>query len=176
MGDSQVDAMVMSKLRAPFKCEPIDGGSTGIIRWRIADANDDAIASVAPAEEGYARLIVQALNEHFERRPKPTGDNTREVRAERARVVKLAHEAVNHLYGMNTVAEDDRSSYEAAKSLLHRIADSSLLDRVISAAHELLDHAYPAYCRVRPIHVASVDRWNELVDAVDKLRRAIQLV
>ena len=53
-------------------------------RWRIADAstegrydgreageNDDAVASCAAAEEGYARLIVQALNEHFERRGKP---------------------------------------------------------------------------------------------------------
>lgn len=107
--------MVMSKLRAPFKCEPIDGGSTGIIRWRIADANDDAIASVAPAEEGYARLIVQALNEHFERRPKPTGDNTREVRAERARVVKLAREAVNHLYGMKLRGQQHRPRSRAVK-------------------------------------------------------------
>lgn len=32
------------------------------------DANDDAIASVSSREEGYAKLIVQALNEHFERR------------------------------------------------------------------------------------------------------------
>lgn len=39
-------------------------------RWRIHDANDDAIASVSYREEGYARLIVQALNEHFERRAK----------------------------------------------------------------------------------------------------------
>jgi hypothetical protein len=36
--------------------------------WRIHDANDDAIASVSRYEEGYARLIVRALNEHFERR------------------------------------------------------------------------------------------------------------
>jgi hypothetical protein len=59
----------MSRLRAPFDCEfvaPGAGAKHG--RWRIFDANDDAIASVAGLEEGYARLIVQALNEHFERR------------------------------------------------------------------------------------------------------------
>ena len=43
------------------------------------------------------------------------------VKAERARVVELAREAVNHLYGMNNVAESDRSSYEAAKSFLYLI-------------------------------------------------------
>ncbi len=74
LSDSSIDAAVMAKLRAPFGCEfvskppcrtPARGGDG---RWRIHDANDDAIASVAPKEEGYARLIVQALNEHFERR------------------------------------------------------------------------------------------------------------
>jgi len=57
-----IDKAVMARLRAPFGCEKVGD------RWRIHDANDDAIASCAPLEEGYARLIVQALNEHFERR------------------------------------------------------------------------------------------------------------
>lgn len=62
-----VDTAVMARLRAPFGCEFIPRTSPiGIDRWRIHDANDDAVASVAPSEEGYARLIVQALNEHFE--------------------------------------------------------------------------------------------------------------
>ena len=59
-----VNAAVMARLRAPFGCELITRGDR---RWRIHDANDDAIASVSPREEGYARLIVQSLNEHFER-------------------------------------------------------------------------------------------------------------
>jgi hypothetical protein len=68
MGKAALDVAVMARLRAPFGCEYIrnttepHGG-----RWRIHDANDDAIASVSAAEEGYARLIVTALNEHFER-------------------------------------------------------------------------------------------------------------
>lgn len=72
-----LDEAVMARLRAPFGCEFIRSGSPlgsplesplphG--RWRIHDANDDAVASVSGLEEGYARLIVQALNEHFERR------------------------------------------------------------------------------------------------------------
>src|SRR5271166_874772 len=62
-----LNAAVMARLRVPFGCEFIPGNK-GDKRWRIHDANDDAIASVSPHEEGYARLIVQALNEHFERR------------------------------------------------------------------------------------------------------------
>jgi hypothetical protein len=70
-----IDAAVMLKLRAPFGCEFIpppehEGLARGHGRWRIHDANDDAIASVSHREEGYARLIVQALNELFERRAK----------------------------------------------------------------------------------------------------------
>lgn len=70
----EVDGRVMARLRAPFGCELIPprtmmlGTDPG--RWRIHDANDDAVASCAGAEGGYARLIVQALNEHFERRTK----------------------------------------------------------------------------------------------------------
>jgi len=66
------DAAVMARLRAPFGCEFIPPAvmAAGNGRWRIHDANDDAIASVSYREEGYARLIVQALNEHFERRAK----------------------------------------------------------------------------------------------------------
>lgn len=67
--DKTVDAAVMARLRAPFGCEFIPGiedlAGTTKGRWRIHDANDDAVASVAEAEEGYARLIVLALNEHF---------------------------------------------------------------------------------------------------------------
>jgi hypothetical protein len=59
---STIDERVMARLRAPFTCERIALGLGG--RWRIADANDDAIASCAPTEEGYARLIVEALNLH----------------------------------------------------------------------------------------------------------------
>ena len=55
---ADLDARVMARLRAPFSCELIKG------RWRISDANDDAIASVSEFEEGYARLIVEALNLH----------------------------------------------------------------------------------------------------------------
>ena len=65
---TELDMLVMQKLRAPFGCEFINNGSPRQSRWRIHDANDDAIASVSGLEEGYARLIVQALNEHFERR------------------------------------------------------------------------------------------------------------
>ena len=67
-----IDKAVMARLRAPFGCEFIPPGQSARAgdrgRWRIHDANDDAIASVSYAEEGYARLIVQALNEHFERK------------------------------------------------------------------------------------------------------------
>jgi hypothetical protein len=55
------DAAVMARLRAPFGCEFVGN------HWRIFDDNDDAIASVSALEEGYARLIVRALNEHFEK-------------------------------------------------------------------------------------------------------------
>ena len=73
---AEVDARVMARLRAPFGCELITGPHQRNVfgdkppesRWRIHDANDDAIASVSGREEGYARLIVQALNEHFDRR------------------------------------------------------------------------------------------------------------
>jgi hypothetical protein len=57
-----VDAAVMARLRAPFGCEFIYGADDKSNRWRIHDANDDAIASVSGREEGYARLIVAALN------------------------------------------------------------------------------------------------------------------
>lgn len=60
------DRSVMARLRAPFGCEFIPSANAG--RWRIHDANDDAIASVSGREEGYARLIVQALNEHCARK------------------------------------------------------------------------------------------------------------
>ena len=65
--DSGIDRLVLQRLRAPFGCEFIEpsvGGRNG--RWRIHDTNDDAIATVSHFEEGYARLIVLALNEHFE--------------------------------------------------------------------------------------------------------------
>jgi len=69
---NNIDAAVMARLRAPFGCEFIPPGQSAPAgsrgRWRIHDANDDAIASVSYAEEGYARLIVKALNEHFARR------------------------------------------------------------------------------------------------------------
>lgn len=61
-----IDQKVMDRLRAPFGCEFIRGNLPVTSWWRIHDANDDAIACVSRLEEGYARLIVQALNEHFE--------------------------------------------------------------------------------------------------------------
>ena len=73
MNKVDLDAAVIARLRAPFGCELITP-SPGLglpqkdARWRIYDANDDAIASVSSREEGYARLIVQALNELFERK------------------------------------------------------------------------------------------------------------
>jgi hypothetical protein len=72
---AEVDNMVIAKLRAPFSCalhgtRDRDGNPTPFCRWRIADANDDAVASTSYMEEGYARLIVLALNEHFARRTK----------------------------------------------------------------------------------------------------------
>jgi hypothetical protein len=67
---TSLDAAVMARLRAPFGCEfipgttPLPDGRPNPGRWRIHDANDDAVASVAGAEEGYAHLIVVALNLH----------------------------------------------------------------------------------------------------------------
>lgn len=67
---TDMDAAVMARLRAPFGCEyvvataPSDRNRG---RWRIFDANDDCIATVSGLEEGYARLIVRALNKHFAR-------------------------------------------------------------------------------------------------------------
>ena len=68
LSSENINRQVMARLRAPFGCEFIPGRNGGQDRWRIHDANDDAIASVSAREEGYARLIVLALNEHFERR------------------------------------------------------------------------------------------------------------
>ncbi len=60
-----IDDAVMARLKAPFGCEFIEPSATSRDgRWRIHDANDDAIASVSGREEGYARLIVEALNRH----------------------------------------------------------------------------------------------------------------
>jgi hypothetical protein len=68
---TEIDNKVMARLRAPFTCEFVSSRNLGrpdpLGRWRIADANDDAIASCAAQEEGYAKLIVLALNEHFSR-------------------------------------------------------------------------------------------------------------
>lgn len=71
---ANIDSRVMGRLKAPFDCEFIKSkeisldGRPNRGRWRIHDANDDAIASVSGLEEGYARLIVLALNEHFLKR------------------------------------------------------------------------------------------------------------
>lgn len=72
LSPKSIDARVMARLRAPFSCEfiPSRGTDPRFGRWRISDANDDAIASCSHLEEGYARLIVAALNEYFERRCK----------------------------------------------------------------------------------------------------------
>ena len=51
---SEIDAMVMARLRAPFGCEFVPGSFAGTSRWRIHDANDDMIAHVHGLEEGYA--------------------------------------------------------------------------------------------------------------------------
>jgi hypothetical protein len=62
-----IDAAVMARLKPPFGCEHIPATRPQdhpAGRWRIRDANDDAIASVAGAEEGYARFLVEALNLH----------------------------------------------------------------------------------------------------------------
>lgn len=66
----EIDEVVMARLKAPFGCELIAPTTKHerFGQWRIHDANNDAIASVAYQEEGYARLIVQALNEHYERK------------------------------------------------------------------------------------------------------------
>jgi hypothetical protein len=64
---TKIDEAVMARLKAPFGCELFAPNGRWPGRWRIHDANDDAIASVAFQEEGYARLIVQALNEFFHR-------------------------------------------------------------------------------------------------------------
>lgn len=62
-----IDYVVMARLKAPFGCEYIPPLQDEIFpgRWRIHDANDDAIASCSGLEEGYARLIVMALNALF---------------------------------------------------------------------------------------------------------------
>lgn len=44
---------------------------------------------------------------------------------------------------------------------------------ITRAATVLLEVAYPAYCRARPIDAASVGPWNDLVEAMDNLRRAL---
>jgi hypothetical protein len=67
---ASIDGAVMERLRAPFSYSFISsraglGRPDPLGRWRIADANDDAIASCSAQEEGYAHLIVQALNDHF---------------------------------------------------------------------------------------------------------------
>jgi hypothetical protein len=64
---AEIDAKVMARLRAPFGFELVTNRIAGDPRWRIHDANDDAIASVSYKEEGYARLIVDALNERAAR-------------------------------------------------------------------------------------------------------------
>jgi hypothetical protein len=64
MSSMNIDDAVMARLRTPFDCEFINNGNPRQSRWRIHDANDDAIASVSGLEEGYARLIVQALNDY----------------------------------------------------------------------------------------------------------------
>jgi hypothetical protein len=75
-----VDAAVMARLRAPFGCEFIYGADDKSNRWRIHDANDDAIASVSGREEGYARLIVAAINREFDhRKPAPVSGSPEEV-------------------------------------------------------------------------------------------------
>lgn len=66
--DKSLNSAVMARLRAPFGCEYIPSGQNSHGRWRVHDANDDAIASCSGLEEGYARLIVDALNEHFAKR------------------------------------------------------------------------------------------------------------
>jgi len=85
-----VDAAVMARLRAPFGCEYIPTRtSTGLAaglavppaRWRIHDANDDAIASVSGMEEGYARIIVQALNAYFQEAQRTLGPTTKSTGA-----------------------------------------------------------------------------------------------
>ncbi len=69
---STIDAQVMQRLRAPFGCEFIPPAKFSLSshagHWRIYDANDDAIAHVSGLEEGYARLIVEALNLQAEHR------------------------------------------------------------------------------------------------------------
>jgi hypothetical protein len=65
-----LDSLVMARLRAPFTCEFVASSAPShrnIGHWRIHDANDDCIADVSGLEEGYARLIVRALNAHFAR-------------------------------------------------------------------------------------------------------------
>lgn len=64
-----LDKLVMDRLRPPFSYELIPDALDSLpSHYRIHDANDDAVAFVSSREEGYAKLIVQALNEHFERR------------------------------------------------------------------------------------------------------------
>jgi hypothetical protein len=65
-----LNGLVMARLRAPFGCEYIAAQSPSARNqghWRIHDANDDCMATVSGLEEGYARLIVRALNAHFAR-------------------------------------------------------------------------------------------------------------
>lgn len=44
---------------------------------------------------------------------------------------------------------------------------------LVEAAHQLLATTYPAYCRARPKDAVSVRPWNEMVDSMDTLRRAL---
>ncbi len=55
-----IDATILRRLRKPFGYEAIRDRESGRTRYRIHDAGDDPIANTS--EEGYAKLIVEALN------------------------------------------------------------------------------------------------------------------
>lgn len=128
MSNASLDAMVMSRLRAPFGCEFIPGTLDKIAggRWRIHDANDDAIASCAGAEKGYARLIVQALNEHFERR-RDAHMKGRSLNELRDAALK---NAVAHGFTDATVAEDVALFHSEASELLEDHRDGCSPNKV----------------------------------------------
>jgi hypothetical protein len=129
MSSSGIDQLVMERLRAPFSCEFVSSRNLGrpdpLGRWRIADANDDAIASCSAQEEGYARLICQALNEHLERRALPPSGILKCVDG----TVTLSRTVYTRLL---QVIGDEWGPYPTEEEALTRISDDGWFARQLA--------------------------------------------
>ena len=64
------DAAIMARLRAPFGYKFIQSRGISALcdgEWFVHDANGELIVLASTYDEGYARLVARALNEHFEK-------------------------------------------------------------------------------------------------------------